>query len=287
MRPSAEAWRCCYLLARFIFLCQSNTSNQSQAEYLSRRAENAVGFAGYIILDVGELRHIVVGMSVLTSTPQATPNPASSQARANVLKSAFMAAEEIKGILDGREKAEQERILRWVNESLGLSGLHEAASIQTPSAPASAEALPQTPTGPHGLASPASARPKDMKLFVAEKKPKSDLQFAAVVAYFHRFEAPEPSRKETISAQDLQEAARLSGWSRFRNPSVTLTNAVRQGYIDRAGRGELKLNAVGENLVAMALPGAGSDANDNSPSRPVRKQSKRRRGKINKNSRTS
>ncbi len=36
-------------------------------------------------------------------------------------KSDFLAAEEIKGILDGREKTEQERIIRWVSESLDLA----------------------------------------------------------------------------------------------------------------------------------------------------------------------
>jgi hypothetical protein len=35
-------------------------------------------------------------------------------------KSDFMAAEEIKAILNGRDKNEQERIIRWVSESLGL-----------------------------------------------------------------------------------------------------------------------------------------------------------------------
>jgi hypothetical protein len=40
-------------------------------------------------------------------------------------------------------------------------------------------------------------------------------------------------------------------------------NALNQGYFDRAERGEFKLNAVGENLVAMALPGTGEDKPNN------------------------
>jgi collagenase-like PrtC family protease len=92
------------------------------------------------------------------------------------------------------------------------------------------------------------------------------VQFAVVVAYFHRFEAPEAQRKNFITTEDLQEAARLAVWPRKKQPSVTLNNAIKQGYLDRGERGTYRLNAVGENLVAMALPGAANEA----PPRPAR-----------------
>jgi hypothetical protein len=95
------------------------------------------------------------------------------------------------------------------------------------------------------------------------------MQFAAVVAYFHRFEVPQANQKEAITSEDLQDAARLSGRSRFRSPTVPLNNAVNQGYLDRAGRGTYRINAVGENLVAMTLPGTGGEAYK---SRPARKR---------------
>jgi len=53
-----------------------------------------------------------------------------------------------------------------------------------------------------------------------------------------------------------------------------LNNAVALGYLDRAGRGEFKLNAVGENLVAMTLPGSGADANGGKPRRSRRAKRK-------------
>jgi hypothetical protein len=156
-------------------------------------------------------------------------------------KSDFMAAEEIKAILHGRDKTEQERILRWVSESIGVVA---AATTTSPLASAVQPA--------HG------ARRRDIKTFVAEKGPKNDVQFAAVAAYFYRFEASEAERKDVIVADDLQTAGRQARGYGFTKPLTTLNNAVTLGYFDRAGRGEFKLNAVGENLVAMTLPSGDS-----------------------------
>jgi len=163
-------------------------------------------------------------------------------------KSDFMAAEEIKAILHGRDKTEQERILRWVSESIGVTAGATIAS--------SAAVLPsQTAKQPAPL---GPAHRKDIKSFVAEKAPKNDVQFAAVAAYFYQFEASEAERKDVIGAEDLQTAARQARGYGFTKPLATLNNAVALGYFDRAGRGEFKLNAVGENLVAMTLPSGDS-----------------------------
>jgi len=58
------------------------------------------------------------------------------------------------------------------------------------------------------------------------RKPRNDVQFAAAVAYYYRFEAPPADRKEAIDKEDLQEAARKAGRERFANreqPCSTLT----------------------------------------------------------------
>lgn len=160
-------------------------------------------------------------------------------------KSDFMAAEEIKAILHGRDKAEQERIIRWVGESIGIAS---APASTLPSA-IQASAVAVQSISPSGV-----GRRKDIKSFVGEKSPKNDVQFAAVVAYFYRFEASEAERKDVIVPQDLQNAGRQARGYGFNSPLTTLNNAVALGYFDRAGRGEFQLNAVGENLVAMTLP---------------------------------
>jgi hypothetical protein len=99
-----------------------------------------------------------------------------------------------------------------------------------------------------------SGRARDIKSFVEAKKPKSDMQFAAVVAYYYQFEAPASQRLQNISAEILQDAARLASRPRLTRPLTTLNNAKSQGYLDAVGRGEFRINSVGENLVAMALP---------------------------------
>jgi hypothetical protein len=209
------------------------------------------------------------------ATPSAASSVGTSQPTPSIAKSGFLAAEEIAGILQGRDKTEQERIIRWVTESLGLAPVAAIPTAPTTSALTPVLTSPSTRIVQHAYVAPG--RPKDIKSFVDEKRPKSDMQFAAVVAYFYAFEAPEANRKGTITADELQEAARLAGWKRFDRPAVPLNNAISQGYLDRAGRGEFRLNAVGENLVAMALPGTDGDATSNTTGRPRRKQARKRR----------
>ena len=99
----------------------------------------------------------------------------------------------------------------------GLDKLSQAPPCDSPARPSDYNRRPSAPT-PATLvtSSPASAAPSaagvptqstDIKQFAAAKAPKSDQQFAAVVAYFYRFEAPETQRKDTIDAETLLEAA--------------------------------------------------------------------------------
>lgn len=91
---------------------------------------------------------------------------------------------------------------------------------------------------------------------MAAKQPKNDTQFAAVVAYYYQFEATE--RKDAISKEDLLAACRLVGRDRPPAPEQTLRNAMNAGLLDSADRGTFAINSVGENLVAVTLPGDGT-----------------------------
>lgn len=164
----------------------------------------------------------------------------------------FDAAKVIVETLQGLDKTSQVLAMRFAAETLGL----QSASITQTTAPSvtpiSTSALPP--------GSEKTTHLTDIKLFTATKAPKSDLQFAAVVAYFYRFEAPEAQRKDTIDADSLLEAARLAGRKRPGNPRFTLNNAKNAGYLDVVTTGKYRINSVGENLVAMALPGNGSES---------------------------
>ncbi|MGH9720721.1 MAG: hypothetical protein ACRD8O_10955 [Bryobacteraceae bacterium] len=170
---------------------------------------------------------------------------------------------------------EQQRIIRWVAEKLGMPQPY-AASVHahgaTPAAP------PVTPTTPAPAAPPAggAATAPDIKSFVAEKNPRSDVQFAATVAYYYRFEAPQAERKDAINKDDLQEAARKAGRDRFKYPLQTLHNAHTLGLLDKgAEKATFSINSVGENLVAMTLPGDGPAKN----SKPHKKKAAKKAAK--------
>jgi hypothetical protein len=164
-------------------------------------------------------------------------------------KDDFEAVRAVVAALEGFAPDDQERIIRWAREKLALP-------LAAPSAGGS-PVIPQH-SSLLGSAVPAQANtPKNLRTFVDEKQPKSDVQFAATVAYYHRFEAPEPERKNEINADDLRNACRLVNRERLSNPLQTLQNAHKLGLLDRPSRGQFSINSVGENLVAMTLPGDG------------------------------
>lgn len=156
--------------------------------------------------------------------------------------------------LNGFSPEEQERILRWAREKIGLApAARTLPDIRTPQLPS--PGVPPRPAEP--AAQPqVLASGKDLKTFVTGKNPKNDVQFAATVAYFYRFESLPEQRKSEIDAAILQDASRLAGRERFKNPRVTLNNAKNLGLLDGGSEaGKFAINTVGENLVAMTLPG--------------------------------
>jgi hypothetical protein len=180
--------------------------------------------------------------------------------------------------LEGFEAKDQERIIRWAREKLGLSAVSLVATEQSSTQNTIQKESPSTP-------STQSAGIKNLSTFVSEKSPNNDVQFAATVAYFHRFEATPDKRKTEINADDLQDATRLVPRERFKHPGQTLRNAHNLGLLDKGSQeGLFAINSVGENLVAMALP---SGASDQGKSRISRKSKKKRKAKKGKKARAT
>lgn len=175
--------------------------------------------------------------------------------------SVFDAAKMIVEALKGLDKPSQTLAIRFASESLGLSGV----VIQPPSAIVAPLQMSQPEVR-------GTIHSTDIQQFTAAKAPKSDQQFAAVAAYFYRFEAEESARKDTIDANTLKEAARLAGRRQAKKWTFTLINAKNSGYLDSAGSGQYRINSVGENLVAIALPG---DASENAPKRPAKRKARK------------
>jgi hypothetical protein len=182
----------------------------------------------------------------------------------------------IAAALSGFSPEEQERILRWVREKIGLAPAARTlpeTRIPQPPSPVIPVRQPELPDSPQ-----ARASGKDLKTFVTGKNPKSDVQFAATVAYFHRFEAPPDQRRNEIDAAVLQDACRLAGRTRLNNPLMTLNNAKNLGLLDSGSeKGRFTINTVGENLVAMTLPGQadgsakGKGKKPKKPKKPAKK----------------
>jgi hypothetical protein len=168
----------------------------------------------------------------------------------------FEAAKTIVETVRTFDPKEQEMIFRWAAESLGITVPIGASS------PASQSASLQPPaqTTPHGTQAQSGAQAsvastQDIKTFVAAKGPKNDVQFAATVAYYYQFLAPKAERKTSITQDDLLDACRKADRQRPPNPYQTLNNAFHLGLLDRPEKGTFSINSVGENLVAMTLPG--------------------------------
>jgi hypothetical protein len=171
----------------------------------------------------------------------------------------FDALKTITKTLEPFKAEDQSRMLRWVSEKLGLVTARPGAN--SPGAPpATVQVEPPRPPG----------STTDINSFTAKKKPKNDMQFAAVVAYYHQFEAT--AKKTSITKKDLLDACRLASYKRPKKPAQTLLNAVNSGLLDKAERGAFSINSVGENLVAITLPGdgaAGSQAHRKSAKKAV------------------
>ncbi|HKX08711.1 MAG TPA: hypothetical protein VJN67_10980 [Stellaceae bacterium] len=169
--------------------------------------------------------------------------PSHSDANA---KSPLDAAQKIVAELAGMTTEHQSLALKFATETLGL----QMAALAPTTTPA-VHTPQQTPLPPTAGAGHST----DIRSFTALKAPKSDQQFATVVAYFYQLEAKPDNRKEFVDADIMREAARLAGWPQVQRWRMTLTNAKNAGYLDAAGSGKFKLSSVGENLVAITLPG--------------------------------
>jgi hypothetical protein len=195
-------------------------------------------------------------------TQQSQPQPAATNH--------FDAAKIIVETLKALDKPAQLLAMRFASETLGIEmpvAIERAKRAEHVAEQASAATSPPGAGG--------TIHSTDIQQFTAAKAPKSDQQFAAVAAYFYRFEAPDTQRKDVIDAKTLSEAARLARRRRPANPGMTLNNAKNAGYLDAAGRGAFKISAVGENLVAMTLPGG--NENGDSGRRGPRKPRQRKK----------
>ena len=177
------------------------------------------------------------------------------------------------------DQVDQQRIIRWACEKLDIPIGNMESTQQTStksrehdisiSVPPSITSMPSTKL--------------DIKSFVDSKKPSSDMQFVTAVAYYYAFEAPEAQRKDSVESADVQDACRQLGRERLQNPGQTLRNACFNGLLDKAGdRGAYKINTVGENLIAVTLPGGGTSVSPPKKKRAAKKKAAKKKREAKK-----
>lgn len=150
---------------------------------------------------------------------------------------------------------------------------------RTPSWTTNLSPVPSMSTAPP-IAQGQQQKPTDIRSFFDDKEPSSDIEAAAVAAYYYQYLAPEQSRKESIDSASLQEAFRMARRPLPARTAYTLTNARNAGYLDSAGEGEFRLNPVGYNLVEHGLgPSSGLEEKSSKQShhRKARKKKKKKK----------
>jgi hypothetical protein len=174
--------------------------------------------------------------------------------------------------LDSVQPDARERVIAYVFQRLGLGNASALTlpALESPILPPSN--LPPIVSHEGGV--------HDIRTLAKSKKPKSDNEMAAVVAYYLKNVAPTDERKDAISREEIEKYFVQADFPLPKQPQFTLTNAKNAGYFDRTGTGLYKLNPVGHNLVAHSLGDA------NTTRREKGKRQKGRKAKPRKKSTT-
>lgn len=180
--------------------------------------------------------------------------------------------EAIKAIATALEPLDPNARQRVVDYASGHLGLRRSGETQPPTQPGS-EDLDHPSNSDRGG---ADLKIVDIRSFREEKRPSTDIQMAAIVAYYLAKLAPQEDRKEMVTADDVKKYFDQAGHPLPPRADLTLNNAKTSGYLDSAGRGKFRLNPVGHNLVVHNLP-----KSDQSSSPRARKRTTKKRRKKN------
>jgi len=186
------------------------------------------------------------------------------------IKNELKAIETITDVLRPLDEAAQQRVLRYVMQHLGMQV--EQADLSPPTLPGNKGAQIEQPT------QRLQQQVVDIRSLREQKRPGSDMEMAAIVAYYLSELAPEENQKDVIGTKDIKTYFKQAGHPLPRGPQFTLPNAKSAGYFESAGHGKYKLNPVGHNLVVHGLPRAKGE----SPPRPNRKKKKAKSSKKKK-----
>jgi len=172
--------------------------------------------------------------------------------------------------LDPLSTDARERVIAFVFHRLGVtwSGV--------PLSGASGRSRPDPSAGSLPISRTSEPRPSDIRSLREQKSPRSAIEMTTLVAYYLENLAPLGERKSEFSGADLVRYFKQAGFPLPKSSVMTLVHTKNAGYIDGAGRGLYRLNPVGHNLVAHALPREGQPEVLAKTSRRTRKPRVRR-----------
>lgn len=108
----------------------------------------------------------------------------------------------------------------------------------------------KTPTPPP----PKRRKHTDIRSLKEEKQPASDVEMAALAAYYQSEVAPAEERRESITMTEFKQLCKEAAYP-VPDSAHTLKNAKKAGYLKSTSeRGRYALSTVGYNLIAHKLP---------------------------------
>jgi hypothetical protein len=154
----------------------------------------------------------------------------------------------LQAVIEALEPLDDEARNRVLDYTLKRLGMRELSVVSSLTGHAR-EASPQTE-----IEVLKPAEPTDIRSLREAKQPSSAVEMAAVVAYYVAEVAPADERKEAVTTADLEKYFKQANYRLPTRIATTLNSAAAAGYLDRAARGEYRLNPVGFNLVTQTLP---------------------------------
>jgi len=122
------------------------------------------------------------------------------------------------------------------------------------------------------------AQVSDIRSLKGEKRPKTGVEMAALVAYYMAELAPASERKDAIDSADIQKYFKQAGHRLPGSSKMTLVHTKNAGYLDALGGGRYRLNPVGHNLVVHGLPRTEASAVSRRAKAPAKKKRKSANG---------
>jgi hypothetical protein len=153
----------------------------------------------------------------------------------------------IVSILKGLDDEARKRVLATVSTFMGIS-VQETRQSHQPLLFSAQQPLASTATSDSSFSTDRTMSPKD---FLRDKKPTSDVDRVACLAYYLTHYRDNPHFKTVdISALNVEAAQ-----PKFTNASVSVDNARAKGLIVASIKGKKQLSAKGESYVDL-LPDA-------------------------------